>query len=469
MWVDPKREPEPQSLTLAFRSQITAWFSSWNRIYLENITNIWTGSWIRSRTANTRTPLRLTFRWWSVVPTSCTNYWTAASSARTTRSCRHFYHLNTSTSCTCNCRRSKCNYTRFVRVRSEQMRPTKMRFSPQFYMQNRPDRSEEGKTRSSILFQDFQNLQRIWTHPRVLRYNSDRYEIAARKRKEAQSDDEEGSLKDFIDDEDDDEEVVSLPSTSSNSSSDSEHSAQSIDSDKPKVSKKSSTQLSRRTRANTKILEPEVIEPVKEENPTEWWMSLCGDDDLNNVEHSGKLMLLFSLLAECEAIGDKVLVFSQSLFSLDVIEHFLSMIDENTQNPNPELKLSGFSGSWSPGLDYFRLDGSTPIEMRNAACNEFNREENTRARLFLISTRAGGLGINLVAANRVVIFDASWNPSHDVSHHYQCNSFVPSLIYTFRCRFKVSSACTVSARRNPATFTVLSLWEQWNRRSTSAK
>lgn len=284
-------------------------------------------------------------------------------------------------------------------------------------MEHRPARNEEGKTRSSILFQDFQNLQRIWTHPRVLRYNSDRYEIMARKKKDAQSeDDDEGSLKDFLDDEDDEDEVVSLPSTTSESGSDSDDSVQSIDSDKPKTSRKNSTQLSRRTRANTKILEPEIIEPVKEENPTEWWMSLCNDDDLNNVEHSGKLMLLFSLLAECEAIGDKVLVFSQSLFSLDVIEHFLAMIDDNTQNPNPEMKLAGFTGSWAAGLDYFRLDGSTPIEARNAACIEFNREENTRARLFLISTRAGGLGINLVAANRVVIFDASWNPSHDVSH-----------------------------------------------------
>lgn len=125
-------------------------------------------------------------------------------------------------------------------------------------MQNRPDRSEDGKTRSSILFQDFQNLQRIWTHPRVLRYNSDRYEINAKKKRDAMSDDEEeeeGSLKDFLDDDDDDEEeeVVSLASTSSDSSVESESSAQSIDSDAPKRSKKNAIQNSRRTRANTKI------------------------------------------------------------------------------------------------------------------------------------------------------------------------------------------------------------------------
>lgn len=91
-------------------------------------------------------------------------------------------------------------------------------------------------------------------------------------------------------------------------------------------------------------------------------------------------MLLFSILAECKACGDKLLVFSQSLFSLDVIEQFLAMIDENTQNPNPKAKLGGFSGSWKPGVDYFRLDGSTNIKTRDANCKKFNSDENLQAR-----------------------------------------------------------------------------------------
>lgn len=205
------------------------------------------------------------------------------------------------------------------------------------------------------------------------------------------SDDEEGSLKDFIDDDEDESEISSYDSDKSFHSSASE--------------KKSAPRRTRATAKECKYIrlvwmrcvmcvcgrcnhrlyyvvvtpEPEIEEP-KKENPTEWWMSLCAEEELNNLEHSGKLMLLFSILAECEACGDKLLVFSQSLYSLDVIEHFLSLIDDNTRDPNDEAQLGGYTGAWTQGLDYFRLDGSTNIENRNSACKQFNAEANTRAR-----------------------------------------------------------------------------------------
>lgn len=122
----------------------------------------------------------------------------------------------------------------------------------QYYMANRPAQNEFAKTRSSILFQDFQNLQRIWTHPRVLRYNSDRYEQMAQKKKFMASDDEdEGSLKDFIDDDDDDDDSEMENSSSDSSSSSNDSSVQSVHSDKPTNSKSKQVQQ-RRTRANAK-------------------------------------------------------------------------------------------------------------------------------------------------------------------------------------------------------------------------
>lgn len=118
-------------------------------------------------------------------------------------------------------------------------------------MANRPAQSEHGKTRSSILFQDFQNLQRIWTHPRVLRYNSDRYEQMVQKKKFMASDDEEESLKDFIDDDDDDDSDTENSSSDSSSSSSNDSSVQSVHSEKATNSKKALPQT-RRTRATAK-------------------------------------------------------------------------------------------------------------------------------------------------------------------------------------------------------------------------
>lgn len=202
-----------------------------------------------------------------------------------------------------------------------------------YYMENKSRSNDEnGGRKGSILFQDFQNLQRIWTAPLVLRYNSNRYEIEMQKRKDLESEDEsEGSLKDFIDDSE------SAASTSSSSSDDhSDEDATSIHSDEPKKSKKKKkkqkhTLLPRRTRAkaadckfisshlkirNSSFIKSlsvpsdhedhEVATVVKKENPSEWWMQICPEEELNNIEHSSKLLLLMSIVEECEAIGDKL-------------------------------------------------------------------------------------------------------------------------------------------------------------------
>ncbi|XP_065095498.1 transcriptional regulator ATRX homolog [Ochlerotatus camptorhynchus] len=307
-----------------------------------------------------------------------------------------------------------------------------------YYMetQARKQQGNDESKRSSVLFSDFQNLQRIWTHPRVLRYNSDRYEYMQQKKRDMMSDEDSvGSIKDFLDDDDSEQEDTSESESESGGGSDDSH--------KKKNKKEEQTLASvaaaaRRTRNNPNVEEEDlpVIVEQKNENPTEWWMSMVPEEELDNLEHSGKLQVLFEILKECEAIGDKLLVFSQSLYALDVIEHFLALVDENTQKDEDErdTELDKYQGSWTQGLDYFRLDGSTAIENRNSACKIFNDESNHRARLFLISTRAGGLGINLVAANRVVIFDVSWNPSHDIQSIFRVYRFgqnKPCYVYRF--------------------------------------
>ncbi|XP_026482209.1 LOW QUALITY PROTEIN: transcriptional regulator ATRX homolog [Ctenocephalides felis] len=304
----------------------------------------------------------------------------------------------------------------------------------QFYLDNFARRPAADRKNSSFLFPDFQNFQRIWTHPRVMKANSERYERDQAKKAERDTD-SEGSLVDFIDDSGSNESSSEEESMSMSGSSD--------ESNKKGSSRKNADNNARNTRASRRNQglpappqeEEENETEEKRENPTEWWMPLCPEEELDYLKHSGKLMLLFDILKECETIGDKILVFSQSLYSLDVIEHFLSQIDERTQNQSDNVL--GHRGSWSPGLDYFRLDGSTSCENRAAWCKSFNRADNIRARLFLISTRAGGLGINLVAANRVIIFDVSWNPSHDVQSIFRVYRFgqkKPCYIYRFIAR-----------------------------------
>ncbi|XP_072754858.1 uncharacterized protein [Anoplolepis gracilipes] len=302
----------------------------------------------------------------------------------------------------------KQEYVIFVRLTDAQIKMY------QYYLENLARRSSGA---GGTLFADFQALQRIWTHPIVLRLNAEKIEKANEK-KELLSE-SEGSLVDFINDDSSDSEK-----SSNCSSSDSD--VEAIDDAKENISK-------RRTRNNPGEDEPE--EETKEEiREAEWWSQFVQPEYFEDMRVSAKLLLFFGILKECEQIGDKVLLFSQSLYSLTLIEEFLRKIDDETQNDASLDTLDKHTGSWSLGLDYFRLDGQTSAENRNMWCKIFNRPSNTRARLFLISTRAGGLGINLTAANRVIIFDASWNPSHDVQSIFRIYRFgqkKPCYVYRF--------------------------------------
>lgn len=141
----------------------------------------------------------------------------------------------------------------------------------------------------------------------------------------------------------------------------------------------------------------------KEDNlsiPYDWAIDLMKDYTPNLTSNSPKVELFLCILEESVKVGDRLLLFSQSLLTLNLLEQILA-----------KKKIPYTDNHWSKNKNYFRLDGSTQALEREKLINEFNCNENYK--LFLVSTRAGSLGINLVGANRVIVFDASWNPCHD--------------------------------------------------------
>ncbi|XP_062144098.1 protein CHROMATIN REMODELING 20 isoform X2 [Alnus glutinosa] len=141
----------------------------------------------------------------------------------------------------------------------------------------------------------------------------------------------------------------------------------------------------------------------------DWWNDLLHESNFKELDYSGKMVLLLDILTMSSDVGDKVLVFSQSIPTLDLIELYLS-----------RLPRSGKRGKfWKKGKDWYRLDGRTESSDRQKLVERFNEPTNKRVKCTLISTRAGSLGINLHAANRVVIVDGSWNPTYDLQAIYR--------------------------------------------------
>ncbi|KAL1594401.1 chromatin remodeling complex Adenosinetriphosphatase [Paraconiothyrium brasiliense] len=113
--------------------------------------------------------------------------------------------------------------------------------------------------------------------------------------------------------------------------------------------------------------------------------------DEHLVNNAAKMVMLDKLLKRMKAQGSRVLIFSQMSRLLDILEDY-SVFREYA---------------------YCRIDGSTAHEDRIAAIDEYNKEGSEKF-LFLLTTRAGGLGINLTSADIVVLFDSDWNPQADL-------------------------------------------------------
>ena len=135
------------------------------------------------------------------------------------------------------------------------------------------------------------------------------------------------------------------------------------------------------------------------------------------LDNGPKFLILFDILDSAISLGEKVLIFSQSIPTLNLLERFLSksyVPYEIEQNEHFEsAKVSYSAKLWEIGYNYLRLDGSSTSLDRHHMTTNFNDPLQDKIKLFLISTRAGSLGINLVAASRIVILDVSWNPCHD--------------------------------------------------------
>lgn len=142
----------------------------------------------------------------------------------------------------------------------------------------------------------------------------------------------------------------------------------------------------------------------------DWWRKIIDKNQLQNAASSHKMVLLFEILKECQRVGDKCVIFSSFVEVLNVVEFFMQQVDQRQTNGNG---LETFVGPWKKNEDYYRLDGSTPKDRRHAIITKFNDVNNTRTKVFLISAQAGGQGINLFGANRLILLDTSWNPSKD--------------------------------------------------------
>ncbi|KAM3591284.1 uncharacterized protein V6R79_026058 [Siganus canaliculatus] len=142
---------------------------------------------------------------------------------------------------------------------------------------------------------------------------------------------------------------------------------------------------------------------------------------------SGKLMLLQKMLRKLKEQGHRVLVFSQMTKMLDLLEDFLD----------------------HEGYKYERIDGGITGALRQEAIDRFNAPGACQF-CFLLSTRAGGLGINLATADTVVIFDSDWNPHNDIqafSRAHRIGQANKVMIYRFVTRASVEERITQVAKR----------------------
>ncbi|KAH3685805.1 hypothetical protein WICPIJ_003218 [Wickerhamomyces pijperi] len=107
---------------------------------------------------------------------------------------------------------------------------------------------------------------------------------------------------------------------------------------------------------------------------------------------SGKLNLLIQLLIQFHSLNEKVVIVSNYTQTLDIIQSILQTMDHT----------------------FARLDGSTPSKDRDSIVLKFNKSTTSKQFAFLLSAKSGGVGLNLIGASRLILFDSDWNPAVDL-------------------------------------------------------
>ncbi|KAI3379327.1 hypothetical protein SNEBB_003154 [Seison nebaliae] len=314
------------------------------------------------------------------------------------------------------------------------------------------------------LFSDYQQLLRVWSHPWALPLHQIRIFINQNVPKKQQRLEEE--FRDFIDDDDVENDFTSsseseidgsrrtkyrrINSTSSSVSSTMSSSKRNVKKAKQRISSDDSdirelsgepdngndsdyivdsedemefdtTHLSliikRMLNGQSNFTERE-LEKLRKTGKLNWYADLCPTSIQYDETQAGKIMMLKSILFKCEERNEKILIFSQFLTSLEMITNFLKHWEEEDR-----YRPDGSKFLYRYEKDYLRIDGSTTAHVRQEYISDFNDDTNRRLRIFLLSTRAGGIGVNMVGANRVILFDASWNPSHDVQSIFRTYRF----------------------------------------------
>ncbi|OJD16416.1 hypothetical protein AJ78_03403 [Emergomyces pasteurianus Ep9510] len=196
----------------------------------------------------------------------------------------------------------------------------------------------------------------------------------------------------------------------------------------PEQSEQSESELEKIERAKTAQLAKKEISSKKLQNPVMQARLACNsphnfywpwDDDPSHIDDSlitssGKMLLLDRLIPCLMSKGHKILIFSQFKTQLDLLQDYATYLR---------------------GWKCCRIDGAVSQVDRQAQIEAFNTDPNHR--IFLLSTRAGGQGINLTAADTVILFDSDWNPQQDLQAQdraHRIGQTKPVIVYRLATR-----------------------------------